>query len=137
MKDINYYNTFIAVADDCPVSTAEIPQAKGGLKTVPVIQHELISRNPYAYTQEDVLFEAHAIRNGIKEEEKDLEREKFFSKSQACLRASSLGKRYGWGIHHDVEGKMALYAVESEEYQQLSQNPSIKQLKAMRSSRKS
>lgn len=136
MKDINYYNTFIAVADDCPVSAGEIPQAKGGVKTVPVIQYEMISSSPYVYTQADVLFEVHAFRNGIKEEEKDLEREKFFSRSQACLRASALGKRYGWGIHHNAEGKMALYAVESEEYRKLLQDRSIKQVKAMRSSRK-
>ncbi|GIO41692.1 DUF6157 family protein [Paenibacillus apis] len=127
MKDINYYSTFIAVADDCPVSAAEVPQAKGGVKTVPVIQYEMISRSPYVYTQADVLFEVHA----------DLERESFFSRSQACLRASALGKRYGWGIHHNAEGKMALYAVESEEYRKLLQDRSIKQVKAMRSSRKS
>ncbi len=27
----------------------------------------------------------------------------FFSKGQPCLRASDLGKKYGWGIHSDSE----------------------------------
>ncbi|WP_298711512.1 DUF6157 family protein [Micrococcus sp. 2A] len=35
-------------------------------------------------------------------------REAFFAKSQACLRASPLGKRHGWGLHHDAEGRVAL-----------------------------
>ncbi|WP_342481620.1 DUF6157 family protein [Paenibacillus sp. FSL L8-0340] len=33
-----------------------------------------------------------------------------FSKSNPCLRASMLSKRYGWGMHFNDEGKIALYA---------------------------
>ena len=42
-----YYNTFIEIAEDCPVSQAEIPQAKGGKKTKAVLEYELIAKNPY------------------------------------------------------------------------------------------
>ncbi|WP_392392021.1 DUF6157 family protein [Paenibacillus senegalensis] len=132
---MNYYSTFIEVAEDCPVTAAEIPVSKKEKKTVPVLQYELIAHHPYVYTQEDVLFEVFARRNNIPEEQRPLEREKFFSKGQPCLRASSLGKRYGWGIHCDSEGKLALYAVESKEYQLLKQDASLKHIKAMRSSR--
>jgi Family of unknown function (DUF6157) len=135
MKDMNYYNTFIAVAEDCPVQASEIPATKGGTKTVPVLQYEMIANHPYKYTQEDVLFEVFALRNQIEEAQKQAEREKFFSKGQPCLRTSSLGKRYGWGIHHDAQGKVALYAVESEQYQKFMNDTSITHVKAMRSSR--
>ncbi|MGH3696072.1 MAG: DUF6157 family protein [Pseudonocardiaceae bacterium] len=40
----------------------------------------------------------------------------FYSKSQACLRASDLGKRYGWGIHADGRGRLALFGVDTPEY---------------------
>jgi len=135
MKDMNYYGAFIAVAEDCPVTIAQIPIAKGDAKTIPVLQYELIAHNPYKYTQEDVLFEVYAERNNIPEEQRPAAREKFFSKGQPCLRTSSLGKRYGWGIHHDEQGRVALYAVESDEYQKLLSDKNLKHVKAMRSSR--
>lgn len=135
MKDMNYYNTFIEVAADCPVSVAEIPVPKGSAKTAPVLQYEMIANHPYEYTQEDVLFESLAVRKGIPEEDKPVERQTFFSKDQPCLRTSALGKRYGWGIHHDEDGKVALYAIESDDYATFVRDPGIKHLKAMRSSR--
>ncbi|GIO99531.1 hypothetical protein J14TS5_46170 [Paenibacillus lautus] len=135
MKDMNYYDTFIQVAEDCPISEAIIPKVKGESKTIPVIQYEMLSNHPYRYTQEDVLFEVFAERNQISEQERATAREKFFSKGQPCLRTSSLGKRYGWGIHHDANGKVAIYAVESEEYVKLMNDRGIAQCKAMRSKR--
>ncbi|MGF7029366.1 hypothetical protein J2T17_000271 [Paenibacillus mucilaginosus] len=135
MKDHNFYGTFIEVAEDCTVTAAEIPKAKGDSKTVPLLQYELIANHPYRYTQEDVLFEVHAIRGGIPEEQRGAAREVFFSKGQPCLRTSSLGKRYGWGIHHDDSGRVALYPVESEEYRAFLNDSSVKKVKAMRSSR--
>lgn len=135
MKDMNYYNTFIQVSEDYPVSEAVIPKAKGESKTIPVIQYEMLSNHPYRYTQEDVLFEVFAERNQISENDRVFAREKFFSKGQPCLRTSSLGKRYGWGIHHDAQGKVAIYAVESEEYAKLMNDKGIAQVKAMRSKR--
>ncbi|MGI2297765.1 DUF6157 family protein [Paenibacillus sp. GXUN7292] len=135
MKDMNYYNTFIEVSEDCPAQTAEIPKSKNENKTIPVLQYEMIAGAPYQYTQEDILFEVFAQRNHIPEEQRQQEWEKFFSKGQPCLRTSSLGKRYGWGMHHNEQGKVALFAVESEEYKALKNDKSIKQVKAMRSSR--
>lgn len=134
-SDNNYYDTFIQVAEDCPVDRGEVPEAKGGKRTVPVIQYELIALHPYRYTQEDVLFESHAEHKGIPEGDRPAERERFFAKPQVCLRASALGKRYGWGIHHDAEGRVALYPVESEEYRRFTSDANVTQLKAMRSKR--
>ncbi|WP_262888194.1 DUF6157 family protein [Chryseobacterium gallinarum] len=55
---------------------------------------------------------------------------------RACLRSSPLAKRYGFGFHHNSEGKVALFPVESKEYQQFLNDNSVKKTKAMRSKRK-
>lgn len=132
----NYYNTFIAVADDCPVLNGEAPPMKGERKTVAHLQFDKLSKHPYEYTSDDVLFQVHAERNELVEEEYEEARRQFFSKGQACFRASPLTKRYGWGIHFDGKGKMALYSMDTSEYDQYINDPSIKTVKAVRSSKK-
>ena len=132
----NYYNSFIEVAEDCPVEVAEVPQPKkNGEKTIAVYQYEMISQNPYQYTSDDVIFEVYAVRKGVADSDKEAERHQFFSKGQPCMRSSPLGKRFGWGVHSDEEGKIALYALESEEYQRLVEDVGIEHTKAMRSKR--
>lgn len=136
MHSTNYTNTFIQVADDCPVTTAQSPPLKGGAKTVACLQFELVLQHPYQYTSDDVLFQVHAIKNNISPTGLDAARQSFFSKGQACLRCSPLVRRYGWGFHHNAEGKVAAYGVESAEYKKFSNDKSLKQVKAMRSKRK-
>jgi len=113
----NYYNTFILIAEDSSVSNAEIPPVKETNRTAANIQFEIIRNNPYRYTSDEVLFKVFYEKNTIDEKEKISQRELFFSKGQPCFRASPLTKRYGWGVHYNEEGKMALYPVESSEYQ--------------------
>jgi hypothetical protein len=67
--------------------------------------------------------------------ERKTAREQFFSRGQACLRASALGKKFGWGVHSDAQGRVAIFAVDSPEYRRLAADPGIKQVKAMRSKR--
>ena len=131
----NYYNTFIEVADDCSAPLAEVPPLKGDKATVAVIHFELIAEHPYAYTQEDILFETYARTHAIPDSEREAERAKFFSKGQPCLRTSPLCKRYGWGFHHDAEGRVALYPRGSAEYEQFASADEVKHLKGMRSKR--
>lgn len=135
MHTTNYYNTFIEVAEDCPVSEAAIPVAQGENKTIPAMQYEMISENPYRYTSDDIIFKIQALRKGL-DPHSSRERELFYSKGQPCLRCSPLGKRYGWGIHSDADGKVALYAVGSEEYERFKSDQSLDHVKAMRSKRK-
>src|SRR2546430_16972256 len=63
------------------------------------------------------------------------ERERFLSKGHPHLRVSALPKRYGWGMHTNAEGKIALVAVESAEYKRLMKDPRIIKIKAFRSKR--
>jgi hypothetical protein len=134
MYTTNYCNTFIEVADDCPVTEAEAPP-QWAEKTGANVHYDLLAANPYRYTSDDVIFGAHRQRNRISNDALAAERENFFSKGQACLRSSPLAKRYGWGIHHDSEGKVAIYALGSEEYAMYASDPALKHLKAMRSRR--
>lgn len=130
----NYKNTFIAVADDCPVKAAEVPPVKAA-KTMANIQFEMVSENPYKYTSDDVLFYCYATKNEIPKSELKEARELFFSKGQACFRSSPLTKRYGFGVHANEEQKIALYPMESKEYKALSRDTKLKVVKAMKSKR--
>jgi len=131
----NYENAFIAVADDCPAVAGEIPPTRGEKKSVANIQFELISKSPYRFTSDDVLFQVYAERNELTEEELAEGRKVFFSKGQPCLRTSPLTKRYGWGVHSDGEGKVAIYGRESEAYARFVSQGDVKVVKAMKSSR--
>jgi hypothetical protein len=134
MYGTNYYDTFIEAADDCPVGEAVAPPQRGE-KTVASVHYDMIAKNPYRYTSDEVIFETYRHRNRISEEDLRAEKARFFSKGQACLRSSPLAKRYGWGIHHDSEGKVAIYGLGSKEYARFANDTALKHLKAMRSRR--
>jgi Family of unknown function (DUF6157) len=131
----NYFNTLIEVAEDCPVTVAEVPPQKSEEKTVAGLQYTMIHGHPYTYTSDDVIFNVYAERQAIPKKEHKAEREKFFSKGQPCMRSSALAKRYGWGVHSNEEGKLALVAVEGKIYKKLTSDKAMKHLKAMRSKR--
>ncbi|CAM2990148.1 hypothetical protein DRF59_10680 [Chryseobacterium flavum] len=131
----NYINTFIEIAEDCPVLQSQVPPEKK-VKTLAQLQYEQIIKHPYQYSSDDIIFECYAIKNNIPENKRQEARNAFFSKGQACLRSSPLAKRYGFGIHHNQEGKVAIFPIESEKYQSFIQDPSVTKVKAMRSKRK-
>lgn len=131
----NYIDTFIEIAEDCPATSGEIPPIKENNRTVANIQFDLVSKNPYKFTSDDVFFQVFAERNDLTKAELKEAREKFFSKGQPCFRASPLAKRYGWGVHSDKDGKVAIYSCDSNEYKKLSKDKNLKVVKAMRSSK--
>jgi hypothetical protein len=117
-------DTFVLVAPDCPVTTAVVPVARGANPTVAVIQYELLTARPYSLTLEGLIFATHVRRAGLPETDAGLRaaeiRAELFAKSHPCMRASPLPKKYGWGVHHDAAGRIALYAVESEAYRRFA-----------------
>lgn len=131
----NYHNAFIAVADDCSAQVGEAPPVKGGARTAANLQFDMVAKNPYKYTSDDVLFYAFAERNDITESERDAARQQFFSKGQPCFRASPLTKRYGWGVHSNAEGKIALYGCQTDEYQKFTTDTTLEVVKAMKTKR--
>jgi hypothetical protein len=89
----------------------------------------MFTNNPYAYTSDEALYEVNGTR-------RELGKKEFFSKGQPSLRFIALSKRYGWGVHCNAEGKVAIYAVQSPEYKNLSSDKALRQLKAVRSHKK-
>lgn len=137
---MSYQDTFIQVADDCPVETAVIPTLRGKSKSIHLIQYELLSKNPYQFDHEALIFEVYVQRNNISETDLAKRREELwntlFKKEHPCMRASALKKKYGWGAHYDAEGKIALYGMDSVDYHTFLKDENCKQLMAMRSKRK-
>ncbi|CAD5293178.1 MULTISPECIES: DUF6157 family protein [unclassified Imperialibacter] len=131
----NYYNTFIEIAEDSPSEQAAVPSLKGEKKSVANMQFDMVYDNPYKYTSDEVLFGVFALRNEFEPSELDEQREHYFSKGQPCFRASPLTKQYGWGVHANAEGKIAIYGAETEEYKKFLADDAIKKVKAMRSKR--
>jgi hypothetical protein len=133
-----YQNTFIQVAPDSEAKEGIIPNASQKTVTIHSIEYQLLTQNPYQFNHEELIFAVYIIRQGITDAElsahEDEIRAELFQKEHPCLRASALTKRYGWGAHYNEHGKIALYAVNSVEYQQLA-NDCPKQLLAMRSKR--
>lgn len=134
---MGYLNTLILVSEDTKATKGIVPPVKNK-KTVAQIEYEIISESPYSKTQEDIQFECYLIRNNFSfEHDSDLlrERDNFFSKPRACFRSSPLVKNYGWGMHYDEDGKINIYGMETEEYQEKIKDETIKKINGMRSKR--
>lgn len=132
----NYTNTFIEIADDCKVKQGDMPLIKGDKKSIANMQFDMLYESPYKYTSDEVLYTIYAKRKEIPDSEFEEMREVFFSKGQPCFRASPLTKTYGWGVHNNAEGKIAIYGAESDEYEKFILDASVEKVKAMRSKKK-
>lgn len=136
--DLNYYDTFIEVARDCPAGTGVEPKA-GARLSVARAQFEMVAPEPYRWTQEDVLVETSGAlrgRDDLDADERARLRSEWLSRPQACMRASPLPKTHGWGLHMDGEGRVAMYAVGSPDYERLRTDDSLTHLVAMASRRR-
>lgn len=136
---MSYTDTFIRVADDCPVSAAEVPPARAR-PSVAELQHALLSGHPYDLTEAELYVRVHGVRQGLGDgeiaERHEALHAEVFAKPQACLRASPLTKRYGYGAHYDAYGRIALHPRQSDAYARLASDPTVTQLSAMRSARR-
>lgn len=124
---------------------------KGHYASVLVVTHAEIMKLIYGYfhkldnqaiwdmqgfrNTEVISFETYALMHDITRANWPGERQEFLSKGQPCLRASALGKCYGWGIHNDADGRNSIAAVESPEYEAFIADPHIVKTKALRSKR--
>lgn len=136
---MSYVDTFNRIAADCSLDRAVVLAARPGKPTIAELEYGMLSEAPYEFTERDVQFAVHVARLELSPDElsarrTSLERE-FFSKPRACFRASPLPKKFGWGVHYDAQGRIAIYAVESDDYRRLAEDASLKQLAAMRTSR--
>lgn len=135
----NPVNQFIEIAPDCETGKAIVPQDKGDKRSIATIEYELLSSKPYQYTLAELKFATHVLHKQIPQAELKAHRQQlrdaFFAKPYACMRASPLTKKYGWGAHYDESGKIAIYPVESAEYKRFVKDNNIRKFSAMRSKR--
>lgn len=140
LESADYVDTFIGIAPD---ATGEVsrPQPRGGKPTVASATFDLIHDAPYRHTSGDVIFGVWADRQGIAEADREAARAEYYAVGRPCLRASDLGKRYGWGIHADARGRVAVYAAGTPEYEALASGTApdgtpVRVTAAMRSARR-
>lgn len=134
-----YRNTFISVAEDCPVDEAVVPPAEyRGKPTVAAQEYEMLAGKDFEYKMSEVLSSIWIQRKGeadLSPDEREALAAEYFSTGRACLRASPLAKKFGWGFAFDEEGRVALVASDSPEYARYRADNSLDQLLAMRTSR--
>jgi hypothetical protein len=136
MHSTNYFDAFIEVAEDTKTTVGTVPPLKGDKKSIANYEYEMISKNPYKHTSDDIFFTVYAVRNNISKSDLQKERDLYFTKGRPCFRASPLTKTYGWGIHSNEDGKVALFGMETKEYKAHLKNSRIEKKKAMRSKKK-
>ena len=133
MHTTHYTDTLILPAPDTRAESALAPPSGKG--TVAELQYERLADTDYTWTSDDLLFDVHCARKGIPESDRAAERERFFGKGQPCLRTSPLAKTYGWALHFDAEGRIALLPMDSPRVAELEADPTVTVRRAMKSSR--
>jgi len=128
-------NTFVTVAEDCPVRQGVTPPARDGEPTLARLHYDLLNAHPYEYDLDALNFEVWRRRNHIAEADAEQHREAFFSKGHPCMRASPLTKQYGFGAHYNAAGRIAIYPVDSVAYGKLLNDPENRVDRAMRNRR--
>jgi len=119
-----YHEELIEVAEDCPVKCAIEPPV-GDPKTIARIGYEVLIENPYKFTEREFFKEVHFERRQML----NLKVESYNIKRSLIVRA------YGWGIHRNQDGKLALVPMESAQYKELQE--SIKTTKSYRTRKNS
>ena len=133
MHTTNYTDTLILPAPDTRAESATAPPSGKG--TVAELQYERLADTDYTWTSDDLLFDVHCARKGIPESDRAAERERFFGKGQPCLRTSPLAKTYGWALHFDADGRIALLPMDSPRVAELEADLAVTVRRAMKSSR--
>lgn len=126
MHSTNYFDTLITVSPDCPVASSAAPVKPG---TIAERQYARLAAAPHAMTSDALLLAVERDRKGA------VSAEAFLARPRACLRASPLVKRHGFGLHHDSQGRVALVAMESPDYARLLADPAVVKRPGMRSAR--
>lgn len=130
MHTTNYRSTFITIAPDSAAKTGTAPPKAD---TIAGRQYALLHEQPYVLTSDDLLYRVHVMKNGLPDTAET--RAEYFAAPKACLRTSPLAKQFGWGIHHDGDGRLAIFGVESLDYARLSASGDAKVRPAVRNKR--
>ncbi|OGU11433.1 MAG: hypothetical protein A2075_22730 [Geobacteraceae bacterium GWC2_58_44] len=117
----NSVEELIEVAEDSPATSSVIP-SDGTPKTIARVKYEVLTENPYRYTEREFFKVVHFDIRG----RRDLKIESYNIKRAALVR------QFGWGIHRSVNGTLALIPMESPRYKELQGMVAVKKTKAYR-----
>lgn len=133
MHTTNYFDTVILPPADTRATAAIAPPT--GKRTVAELQFERLFGHDYEWTSDDLIFDVHCERKGIAAADRADARATFFAKGQPCLRTSPLAKTYGWALHFDRDGHIALLPMGTEQLERMTSEDAITVRNAMRASR--
>jgi len=132
---MTYINSFITASEDSGTFHSVVPQPHGERIPLHLIQYNLLVHHPYYYDHNSLIFEVYLIQKGksadMAQDERKQLWDELFSKNHPCMRNSLLVTKYGFGVHYNHDGKMALYPIESNEYKQWAADPAIHKIKGM------
>jgi hypothetical protein len=131
MHTTNYVATLILPSDDCPAPAAMVPARPG---SVAALQFDRLQAAPHGMTSDDLIWSVTCDRRGSAADD-PAARADFYSKGQACLRASPLVKTHGWAIHHDELARVALVDPGTAAFLALMADPGTTKVKGMRNAR--
>ena len=120
-QDQELVNTLITIAESSSNRSISV-ESKNGTPTVASTLFEVLKNHPYEFKQSELFYEVHVSRL-----KKDPEQLKLASYK---LQRSELCSLYGWGIHGDKTGKLALVPCDTKFYELLFNDTGIKKKKA-------
>ena len=113
----------ITVADKCPANRGMEPTTNRAEKTITMHQYDVLTEMPYQLTYKQLKEEVHRTRWGKEFTDEQLE--------TYMMKRSGLCKIYGWGVHEDKNGKLALVGCETKEYRRLVKDLQVQKEKAL------
>jgi hypothetical protein len=119
MSTTNAVDTFITVSPGTRATAGVAPPPRDPPSQAARL-HALITAAPYALSSDEALFTAWADERGLAPEAREAARARFFSVIQPDLRSSHLTRSFGWGVHHDAAGHIALIGMETAAYARLA-----------------
>lgn len=129
---MSYTNAFITLAPDCPITVGQVPRQP---MSIAGLEHALLLGFPYRYTSPDLIFEVQQRHKNVQDAELPAFRAWLLAKLRPCMRLSMLPKRWGWGIHFDELGRMAIYGAETSDYRHFAKRLDLRVMSARPSQR--
>ena len=129
-RETPYTNMLVTVAPDSTANEAvEPPLLKNGKATEARAIWEILLREPYKWLWSELILK-------VRQDAGKTSVARIIKDATDGLLSSQLPKKYGWGINHDEEGRVALVAVDSDEYKKLESDPKVKKIHAFRNKAK-
>ena len=113
----------ILIATKCSMKRGTKPVSNREQPTIAMHQYDVLTEMPYQLTYKQLKEEVHRTRRGKEFTDEQLE--------TYMMKRSELCKIYGWGVHEDKNGKLALVGCETKEYRRLLRKPGVQRVKAL------